>query len=154
MPSALRHRFARPWPLHAARRRGAGRRRRCRACVVSWIRARRSKDLQPSPDPEPEPKLVAPFFQTHISGDDHGGRLMSDASTIDIAKGGTFQLGSRRVHRMGYGAMQLAGPGVFGPPRDRDGAIAVLREAVANGVDHIDTSDFYGPHITNELIRE
>jgi aryl-alcohol dehydrogenase-like predicted oxidoreductase len=55
---------------------------------------------------------------------------------------------------MGYGAMQLAGPGVFGPPKDRDGAIAVLREAVARGVNHIDTSDFYGPHITNQLIRE
>jgi aryl-alcohol dehydrogenase-like predicted oxidoreductase len=58
------------------------------------------------------------------------------------------------VKRLGYGAMQLAGPGVFGPPKDRDGAIAVLREAVANGVNHIDTSDFYGPHITNQLIRE
>jgi aryl-alcohol dehydrogenase-like predicted oxidoreductase len=55
---------------------------------------------------------------------------------------------------MGYGAMQLAGPGVFGPPKDRDAALAVLREAVARGVDHIDTSDFYGPHITNQLIRE
>jgi pyridoxine 4-dehydrogenase len=58
------------------------------------------------------------------------------------------------VKRAGYGAMQLAGPGVFGPPKDRQGALAVLREAVANGVDHIDTSDFYGPHITNQLIRE
>src|SRR3569833_2129979 len=56
--------------------------------------------------------------------------------------------------RMGYGAMQLAGPGVFGPPRDRDEAIAVLREAVALGVRHIDTSDFYGPFVVNELIRE
>ncbi len=67
---------------------------------------------------------------------------------------GTFTLGSRAVNRLGYGAMQLAGPGVFGPPRDRDAALAVLREAVANGVDHIDTSDFYGPHVTNGLIRE
>jgi aryl-alcohol dehydrogenase-like predicted oxidoreductase len=66
----------------------------------------------------------------------------------------TFALGRRPVHRLGYGAMQLAGPGVFGPPKDRDTAIAVLREAVASGVDHIDTSDFYGPHITNQLIRE
>lgn len=66
----------------------------------------------------------------------------------------TFPLAGRRVRRMGYGAMQLAGPGVFGPPRDRDAAIAVLREAVAAGVNHIDTSDFYGPHITNQLIRE
>ena len=58
------------------------------------------------------------------------------------------------VDRMGYGAMQLAGPGVWGPPRDRDGAIAVLREAVAAGVNHIDTADFYGPHVTNQIIRE
>jgi pyridoxine 4-dehydrogenase len=58
------------------------------------------------------------------------------------------------VTRLGYGAMQLAGPGVFGPPKDRDGALALLREAVASGVDHIDTSDFYGPHVTNQLIRE
>jgi pyridoxine 4-dehydrogenase len=69
-------------------------------------------------------------------------------------KAGTFKLGDRVVKRLGYGAMQLAGPGVFGPPKDRDGAIAVLREAVASGVDHIDTSDYYGPHITNHLIRE
>ena len=66
----------------------------------------------------------------------------------------TFILGDRRVRRLGYGAMQLAGPGVFGPPKDRDAALAVLREAVAAGVNHIDTSDFYGPHVTNELIRE
>src|SRR5665213_3824780 len=67
---------------------------------------------------------------------------------------GTFQLGSRVVRRLGYGAMQLAGRGVFGPPQDRDAALAVLREAVASGVNHIDTSDFYGPHITNQIIRE
>jgi aryl-alcohol dehydrogenase-like predicted oxidoreductase len=73
---------------------------------------------------------------------------------IDIGKAGTLELGDRTVRRLGYGAMQLAGPGVFGPPKDRDAAIAVLREAVASGVDHIDTSDFYGPHITNRLIRE
>jgi len=72
----------------------------------------------------------------------------------DIATSGAFALGNRTVKRMGYGAMQLAGPGVFGPPKDRGAALAVLREAVASGVDHIDTSDFYGPHITNQLIRE
>ena len=72
----------------------------------------------------------------------------------DIAQAGTFQLGDRRVKRLGYGAMQLAGPGVFGPPRDRAAAIAVLRAAVTAGVDHIDTSDFYGPHVTNQIIRE
>jgi pyridoxine 4-dehydrogenase len=65
-----------------------------------------------------------------------------------------FQLGGRRVKRLGYGAMQLAGPGVFGPPKDHDAALAVLRAAIAAGVNHIDTSDFYGPHVTNRLIRE
>ena len=68
--------------------------------------------------------------------------------------GGTYSLGDRTVHRVGYGAMQLAGPGVLGPPRDRDGALAVLREAVALGIDNIDTSDYYGPYVVNELIRE
>ena len=72
----------------------------------------------------------------------------------NIDQAGTFRLGSRTVNRLGYGAMQLAGPGVFGPPRDREAALAVLREAVSSGVDHIDTSDFYGPHVTNQLIRE
>ena len=72
----------------------------------------------------------------------------------DINSAGTFLLGDRVVKRLGYGAMQLAGPGVFGPPRDRDAAIAVLREAVASGVNHIDTSDYYGPYVTNQLIRE
>jgi aryl-alcohol dehydrogenase-like predicted oxidoreductase len=73
---------------------------------------------------------------------------------IDISKAGTFTLGGRTVNRLGYGAMQLAGPGVFGPPKDHDGAVAVLREAVASGVNHIDTSDFYGPHVTNQIIKE
>ena len=72
----------------------------------------------------------------------------------DIAAAGAFRLGNRIVNRLGYGAMQLAGPGVFGPPKDRDTALAVLREAVMSGVNHIDTSDFYGPHVTNQLIRE
>jgi len=67
---------------------------------------------------------------------------------------GTYQLGYRQVKRLGYGAMQLAGPHVFGPPKDPEAARAVLREAIAQGVDHIDTSDFYGPHVTNQLIRE
>jgi aryl-alcohol dehydrogenase-like predicted oxidoreductase len=77
-----------------------------------------------------------------------------EKAVINISKAGTFKLGGRTVKRLGYGAMQLAGPGVFGPPKDRAGALAVLREAVTSGVDHIDTSDFYGPHITNQLIRE
>ncbi len=72
----------------------------------------------------------------------------------NISKAGTFSLGTHTVNRLGYGAMQLAGPGVFGPPKNREEAVAVLREAVASGVNHIDTSDFYGPHITNQIIRE
>jgi aryl-alcohol dehydrogenase-like predicted oxidoreductase len=72
----------------------------------------------------------------------------------DARQAGSFLLGSRLVNRMGYGAMQLAGPGVFGPPKDPKAAVAVLREALALGVNHIDTSDFYGPHVTNQLIRE
>src|SRR2546425_7698818 len=71
-----------------------------------------------------------------------------------VERSGTFQLGDRRVRRLGYGAMHLSGAGIFGPPEDRDAALAVLREAVASGVNHIDTSDYYGPHITNQLIRE
>src|SRR5207245_7626590 len=69
--------------------------------------------------------------------------------------GGAFTLPgtSITVNRMGYGAMQLAGPHVWGPPRDRDAALAVLREAIAAGVNHIDTSDFYGPHVTNQLLK-
>lgn len=70
------------------------------------------------------------------------------------ARSDTFPLGDRSVRRLGYGAMQLAGPGVFGPPKDPEAARAVLRAAVAAGVNHIDTSDFYGPHVTNRLIRE
>ena len=72
---------------------------------------------------------------------------------VSIERAGTYQLGNRTVRRLGYGAMQLAGPNVFGPPRDPDAALAVLRDAVAQGVNHIHTSDFYGPHITNQLIR-
>ena len=67
---------------------------------------------------------------------------------------GTFTMGDLTVARMGYGAMQLAGPGIFGPPKDRDACVAVLREAVSAGVNHIDTSDYYGPEITNQIIRE
>jgi pyridoxine 4-dehydrogenase len=72
----------------------------------------------------------------------------------NINQPGTFKFGNRIVKRLGYGAMQLAGPGVFGPPKDHDAALAVLREAVASGVNHIDTADFYGPHVTNQIIRE
>jgi pyridoxine 4-dehydrogenase len=71
-----------------------------------------------------------------------------------IEKAGKFTLGDRTVNRLGYGAMQLAGPGMFGPPKDHNAALAVLREVVASGVNHIDTSDFYGPHVTNQIIRE
>ena len=72
----------------------------------------------------------------------------------NLKNAGSFKLGNLTVKRLGYGAMQLAGPGVFGPPTDRAEAVAVLREAVESGVDHIDTSDFYGPHVTNQIIRE
>jgi pyridoxine 4-dehydrogenase len=71
-----------------------------------------------------------------------------------VERSGAFRLGDLLVKRLGYGAMQLSGPGVFGPPSDRETALAVLREAVSAGVNHIDTSDYYGPHITNHLIRE
>lgn len=71
-----------------------------------------------------------------------------------IDQAGSFVLGTRRVKRLGYGAMQLAGPGVFGPPKDHAAALAVLRAAVAAGINHIDTSDYYGPHVTNQTIRE
>jgi pyridoxine 4-dehydrogenase len=75
--------------------------------------------------------------------------------TSTTLPGGTFQLADDLIlTRMGYGAMQLAGPHVFGPPADHDGAIAVLREVVRLGINHIDTSDFYGPHVTNQLIKE
>lgn len=73
---------------------------------------------------------------------------------MTIDKAGTYSLAGRTVKRIGYGAMQLAGPGVFGPPRDHEQALAVLRAAIAAGMNHIDTSDFYGPHVTNRLIRE
>src|SRR6202162_6115291 len=71
-----------------------------------------------------------------------------------LERSGKFQLGTLRVRRPGYGDMHLSGASVFGPPKDRDAALAVLREAVASGVNHIDTSDYYGPHIMNQLIRE
>jgi pyridoxine 4-dehydrogenase len=81
---------------------------------------------------------------------------MKKQTDISTRLGGTFTFPniSMTVNRMGYGAMQLAGPQVFGPPRDMDAAIAVLREAIAAGVNHIDTSDFYGPHVTNRIIKQ
>jgi aryl-alcohol dehydrogenase-like predicted oxidoreductase len=74
--------------------------------------------------------------------------------TSDNLPGGRYQVADLQLTRVGYGAMQLAGPGVFGPPKDHDAAIAVLRAAVDLGINHIDTADFYGPYVTNELIRE
>jgi len=81
---------------------------------------------------------------------------MTQQTEISTKLGGpfTFPNTSLTVNRMGYGAMQLAGPHVFGPPRDMDAALAVLREAIASGVNHIDTSDFYGPHVTNQIIKK
>src|SRR5437660_7683929 len=82
-------------------------------------------------------------------------KTMREATTSTTLPGGTFKLADDLIlTRVGYGAMQLAGPHVFGPPADHDGAIAVLREVVSLGINHIDTSDFYGPHITNQLIKE
>src|ERR1700744_987002 len=99
-----------------------------------------------------------------LSSSNHIRRIKSDfepkkgynGMTNQANLGGIFTLPntSMTVNRMGYGAMQLAGPQVWGPPRDMDGAIAVLREAVSSGVDHIDTSDFYGPHVTNRIIKQ
>jgi len=80
--------------------------------------------------------------------------MTTSSSAKTTLPGGTYLLGDLEVTRVGYGAMQLAGPHVFGPPRDRDEALAVLREVVELGINHIDTSDYYGPHVTNELIRE
>src|SRR6202163_1535305 len=80
--------------------------------------------------------------------------LSSPTPMRSLERSGTFQLGDLRVRRLGYGAMHLSGAGIFGPPRDQKMAVAVLREAVSSGVNHIDTSDYYGPHITNQLIRE
>src|SRR5882757_2186317 len=77
-----------------------------------------------------------------------------DSSMSSINQSGTYKLGGRMVKRLGFGAMQLAGPGAFGPPKDHGAALAVLREAIASGVNHIDTADFYGPHVTNHVIRE
>jgi pyridoxine 4-dehydrogenase len=77
-----------------------------------------------------------------------------EINMTDITTAGVFPLGDHTVNRLGYGAMQLAGPGVFGPPKDRAAALAVLRTAMASGVNHIDTSDFYGPHVTNHIVRE
>ncbi|HEY2278205.1 MAG TPA: aldo/keto reductase, partial [Streptosporangiaceae bacterium] len=74
--------------------------------------------------------------------------------TTSNLPGGRYPVGDFELTRVGYGAMQLAGPGVFGPPKDRDEAIAVLRAAVELGINHIDTSDYYGPYVTNEIIRE
>lgn len=76
------------------------------------------------------------------------------AATIPFDNAGTFRLGTRTVKRIGYGAMRLSGPRAFGPPKDRAAAVAVLRAAVDAGVDHIDTSDYYGPHVVNQVIRE
>jgi pyridoxine 4-dehydrogenase len=94
------------------------------------------------PRPERAQRAFRDVSQDHVGMASH-----------DLA-GGTYRVGDLDLTRVGYGAMQLAGPGVFGPPRDRDAAVAVLRAAVDLGITHIDTADFYGPHVTNEIIRE
>jgi aryl-alcohol dehydrogenase-like predicted oxidoreductase len=93
--------------------------------------------------------IIARSAKAHLRG-----VHKQEIAMTTIGKAGTFPLGSQTVNRLGYGAMQLAGPGVFGPPRDPAAARAVLRAAIDADVNHIDTSDFYGPHITNQLIRE
>jgi len=96
----------------------------------------------------------SPMTDRHPAHKHPSDKHLTDKHLTDKPAAGVFALGDRTVRRLGYGAMQLAGPGVFGPPKDHDAALAVLRQAVASGVNHIDTSDFYGPHITNQLIRE
>ena len=130
------------------------RRKAMGSCVISKryspTRARRSAKR----------KVVVGALVRPFRDPDRGAVLSSATSQdrssamTDLSAAGTFPLGDRVVNRIGYGAMQLAGPGVFGPPRDHAAARAVLREAVASGVNHIDTSDFYGPHVTNQVIRE
>src|SRR5215831_2834167 len=90
------------------------------------------------------------FTETSINS------MKANNTLSEAALGGRFTFPGTllTVRRMGYGAMQLAGPGVWGPPKDPEGAVAVLREAVAAGVNHIDTADYYGPHVTNQIIRE
>jgi aryl-alcohol dehydrogenase-like predicted oxidoreductase len=100
------------------------------------------------------PYTLDRFIQQRNPGDTAARLLIKERVMSNVTVTDTFSLAGRPVRRMGYGAMQLAGPGVFGPPKDRAAALAVLREAAAAGVNHIDTSDFYGPHITNQLIRE
>ena len=80
--------------------------------------------------------------------------MLEGMATTTNLPGGSYHLGDLEVTRVGYGAMQLAGPHVFGPPEDRDAAVAVLRAAMDLGINHVDTSDYYGPHVTNEIIRE
>src|SRR6266702_1407164 len=101
-----------------------------------------------------QPVHVKPVYLTTQPRHTAAQSFIKESAMSNSTFTSTFSLAGRPVWRMGYGAMQLAGPGVFGPPKDRDAALAVLREGVAAGVDHIDTSDFYGPHITNQLIRE
>jgi pyridoxine 4-dehydrogenase len=88
------------------------------------------------------------------SGSITNGKGTTMTDTTPAARAGSFRVGEFELNRIGYGAMQLAGPGVFGPPRDRAQAVEVLRTAVELGVNHIDTADFYGPHVTNEIIKE
>src|SRR5947209_6490430 len=102
----------------------------------------------------PDPTLSSSNQMKMTTASNHGTRRQGMTNAADLA--GTFTLlgTSMTLKRMGYGAMQLAGPGVFGPPRDPAAAVAVLREAIASGVNHIDTSDYYGPHVTNQIIRQ
>jgi pyridoxine 4-dehydrogenase len=101
-----------------------------------------------------QPVHVKPVYLTAQSRSYWRSTFPKEHVMSKVTPEATYSLAAHTVRRMGYGAMQLAGPGVFGPPKDRNEAIAVLREAVESGVNHIDTSDFYGPHVTNQIIRE
>src|SRR5271165_6192594 len=104
----------------------------------------------------PNLKVSSSNYPSKAKLPETGNRIEEKGTTKQTELGGNFTLPgtSIRVKRLGYGAMQLAGPGVWGPPRDVNAAIEVLREAVASGVNHIDTSDYYGPHVTNQLIKQ
>src|SRR5262249_36294453 len=101
-----------------------------------------------------QPVPTTADYRTTGGGLDSRRSQTRESVMSSIDKSGTFTLGGRTVRRLGYGAMQLAGPHVFGPPKDPEAARRVLRAGVAAGVNHIDTSDFYGPHVTNQIIRE
>src|SRR2546430_17525156 len=118
---------------------------------MRWPRPTLNHQLRTSPRCGSLSSAPAPAFTLR----DSNMKTKRKRTTPTTLPGGTFKLADDLIlTRVGYGAMQLAGPHVFGPPADHDGAIAVLRQVVSLGITHIDTSDYYGPHITNQLIKE